>query len=158
MKPLQSFSRKVYSIVIAISILIEVMAVAVNSVSAQAQPTPSDDQVNVVASQIYCPVCQNITLDVCGTAACAQWRELIHEKLAQGETPAQIKNYFAQQYGDRVLAVPPRTGLNWLLYLLPAFILLAALILSVQFIHSHRVAPANSVSEVDEPTKEDRHE
>ena len=47
-------------------------------------PVPSDDQVNAIAKQLYCPVCENIPLDVCGTQACAQWRELIREKLAAG--------------------------------------------------------------------------
>ena len=42
---------------------------------------PSDDDVNEVAGQLYCPVCENIPLDVCPTQACGQWRDLIREKL-----------------------------------------------------------------------------
>lgn len=80
---------------------------------------PSDDDVNAIAKQLYCPVCENIPLDVCGTQACAQWRELIREKLSQGWSEPQIKQYFVDQYGDRVLATPPAEGLNWLVYLVP---------------------------------------
>jgi cytochrome c-type biogenesis protein CcmH/NrfF len=29
---------------------------------------PTDDEVNAIASQLYCPVCENIPLDACGTA------------------------------------------------------------------------------------------
>jgi cytochrome c-type biogenesis protein CcmH len=87
-------------------------------------PTPSDDDVNRVAKQMFCPVCENIPLDVCPTQACHEWRELIREKLAAGWTDEQIKQYFAAQYGDRVLAEPPRRGLNWLVYVLP-FVFLA---------------------------------
>jgi cytochrome c-type biogenesis protein CcmH len=83
------------------------------------RPTPSDNDVNRVAKQMFCPVCENIPLDVCPTQACSEWRELIREKLAAGWTDEQIKDYFAAQYGDRVLAEPPRQGLNWLVYLLP---------------------------------------
>ena len=82
-------------------------------VSAQA-PTPSDDDVNAIARQLFCPVCENTPLDVCPTQACAQWRALIREKLSQGWTADQIKQYFADQYGARVLAEPPQQGLNWL--------------------------------------------
>src|SRR5262245_61490434 len=82
-------------------------------------PTPSDNDVNRVARQLYCPVCENVPLDVCPTQACAEWRADIRERLAQGWTDEQIKAYFAQQYGDRVLAQPPARGLNLLLYLLP---------------------------------------
>lgn len=83
------------------------------------QPTPSDNEVNRVAKQMYCPVCENIPLDVCPTQACADWRELIRQKLAEGWSDQQIKDYFAQQYGVRVLAEPPASGLNWLVYILP---------------------------------------
>jgi cytochrome c-type biogenesis protein CcmH len=90
------------------------------AVSAQAPlPTPSDNQVNQVAHQLYCPVCENISLDVCPTQACAEWRELIRQKLALGWTEQQIKDYFAMQYGDRVLAEPPTRGLNLIVYILP---------------------------------------
>jgi len=94
----------------------------VGIVSAQ-QPTPSDDDVNRIARQMYCPVCENTPLDVCATQACAQWRELIREKLAAGWSDDQIKQYFVEQYGARVLAEPPRQGLNWLIYLVPPVLL-----------------------------------
>ena len=83
------------------------------------EPTPSDNEVNRVAKQMYCPVCENIPLDVCPTQACAEWRELIRLKMSEGWTDQQIKDYFVTQYGDRVLAEPPRRGWNWLVYVLP---------------------------------------
>ncbi len=98
--------------------------VVVKVASAQ-QPTPSDDQVNAIARQLYCPVCENIPLDVCSTAACAQWRELIRQKLADGWNEQQIKDYFVQQYGARVLGTPPAKGINWLVYVIPPLAILA---------------------------------
>jgi cytochrome c-type biogenesis protein CcmH len=111
---------------LAILVTLFFMAVAVTAVSAQTgtQPLPSDDEVNAVAKQLYCPVCENIPLDVCPTQACTQWRELIREKLAGGWTEDQIKMYFVDQYGDRVLATPPARGLNWLVYLIPPLAIL----------------------------------
>ncbi len=94
------------------------------AVSAQ-QPAPSDDQVNAIAKQLYCPVCENIPLDVCPTTACAQWRELIRQKLADGWDEQQIKTYFVEQYGARVLGTPPPKGINWLVYLVPPIAILA---------------------------------
>ena len=66
---------------------------------------PSDDEVNAIAKDLYCPVCENVPLDVCPTQACAQWRALIREKLIDGWSEQQIKQYFVDQYGDRVLAL-----------------------------------------------------
>ncbi|MCS7248871.1 MAG: cytochrome c-type biogenesis protein CcmH [Anaerolineales bacterium] len=90
----------------------------------------TDDQVNAIAKHLYCPVCENVPLDVCGTQACEQWRQLIRQKLAEGWSEAQIRQYFVEQYGDRVLATPPPRGINWLAYLVPPVaILLGAWIL-----------------------------
>ena len=100
-------------------------------VSAQDVPTPvSDDEVNAVAQGLYCPVCENIPLDVCPTQACAQWRELIREKLEQGWSEEQVKDYFVNQYGDRVLATPPVQGFNWVFYvIIPVALLGSAVVL-----------------------------
>ncbi|MCL5612181.1 MAG: cytochrome c-type biogenesis protein CcmH [Chloroflexi bacterium] len=88
-------------------------------------PTPTDDEVNRIAHQLYCPVCENTPLDVCPTEACRQWRDLIRQQLSQGWTEDQIKQYFIDQYGVRVVGEPPATGLNWLIYVLPPLIILA---------------------------------
>ena len=98
--------------------------------------TPSDDAVNAIARQLYCPVCENIPLDVCPTQACAQWRDLIREKLAQGWTEEQIKTYFVEQYGVRVLNEPPRQGWNWLIYIVPALFLIGGGILLFRLFRS----------------------
>ncbi len=111
-----------------LALALVIIILGVRGVAAQA-PTPSDDDVNAVARELYCPVCENIPLDVCPTTACAQWRELIRLKLSQGQSKEQIKQYFVAQYGDRVLAEPPRTGLNWLAYGLPPVIFLVGVYL-----------------------------
>jgi cytochrome c-type biogenesis protein CcmH len=90
--------------------------------------TPTDDQVNAIAKQLYCPVCENTPLDVCPTEACRQWRDLIRQQLSDGWTEDQIKEYFVANYGARVLAEPPRQGLNWLVYLIPPLIILGGAI------------------------------
>jgi len=104
-------------------LLIVLTACMVAPVLAQGQP-PTDDDVNEVAKELYCPVCENTPLDVCPTQACAQWRDLIRLKLSQGETEMQIKQYFVDNYGARVLNEPPREGLNWLAYIVPPVIIL----------------------------------
>jgi len=105
--------------------------------SARAQePTPTDDEVNRIAHQLYCPVCENTPLDVCPTEACRQWRDLIRQQLTEGWSESRIQQYFVQQYGARVLAEPPRTGLNWLVYLLPPLIILSGVIMLFRSLRS----------------------
>ena len=79
----------------------------------------SDDEVNEVAKDLFCPVCESTPLDVCPTQACADWRELIRTQLSEGQTREDIHEYFARQYGDGVLADPPARGFNLILWLFP---------------------------------------
>ena len=104
--------------------LVLLLAGLLTSVAFAQDNTPTDDEVNAVAHQLYCPVCENTPLDVCPTEACRQWRELIRTQLSEGMTEDQIKDYFVANYGARVLAEPPLTGLNWLVYILPPTIIL----------------------------------
>jgi cytochrome c-type biogenesis protein CcmH len=98
-----------------------VVALAWFAASPVGAQTPSvDDEVNRIAKTLYCPVCPNTPLDVCNTQACADWRKQIKEMLIQGKSEQQIRDYFVQQFGERVLGAPPAEGFNWIAYILPA--------------------------------------
>jgi cytochrome c-type biogenesis protein CcmH len=102
----------------------------------------TDDDVNRVAHQLYCPVCENIPLDVCPTQACTQWRATIREKLVAGWTDQQIMDYFAAQYGERVLARPSTRGLNVLVWVIPPILLAAGAFVLWRFLRQvHAAAP-----------------
>ncbi|MDK1029052.1 MAG: cytochrome c-type biogenesis protein CcmH [Anaerolineae bacterium] len=87
---------------------------------------PSDDEVNAIAKNLFCPVCPNTPLDMCPTLACKAWREDIRNMLAEGKSEAQIRQSFMDYYGPRVLSEPPRTGFYWLTYAVPPIIIAAA--------------------------------
>jgi cytochrome c-type biogenesis protein CcmH len=128
------------------------MALLAAASAARAQaPTPSADDVNRVARQLYCPVCQNIPLDVCPTDACAKWRDTIREKLALGWTDQQILDYFRAQYGDRVLANPTAQGFNLLIWIIPPIVLAAGALFLWSFLRgaAPRPAPAETAPPAD---------
>jgi len=102
----------------------------------------TDDQVNAIAKQLFCPICENIPLDVCPTQACAQWRDTIREKIAIGWSEDQIKDYFVLQYGERVLAKPRTTGLSLYVWLIPPVGILLAAIFFAFYIRSARMKTA----------------
>jgi cytochrome c-type biogenesis protein CcmH len=79
----------------------------------------SDDEVNAIAKDLFCPVCESTPLDVCPTQACADWREVIRTKLSEGQSAEEIREYFALQYGARALAEPPREGFTLAVWILP---------------------------------------
>ncbi len=131
-----------FSLIILMVGLVALFPVDVVNAQDSTPSGPSDDQVNAIAKQLYCPVCENIPLDVCPTQACAQWRELIREKLSDGWTEDEIKTYFVAQYGDRVLASPPATGLNWLIYIIPPLVIIAGIYILFRALLTWKQAPA----------------
>jgi cytochrome c-type biogenesis protein CcmH len=114
------------------SLLFTLLLAGFATTTASAQgPTPTDDEVNRIAKQLYCPVCESTPLDVCPTEACRQWRDVIRTMLSEGRSEAEIKQHFVTQYGARVLAEPPNRLAS---YLVPAIaILLGVLMLARGF-------------------------
>jgi cytochrome c-type biogenesis protein CcmH len=140
-----------------ILLALAVLALAwVGRASAQT-PLPSDDEVNAIAKQLFCPVCENTPLDVCATQACAQWRELIRKQLSEGWSADQIKEYFATQYGVRVLSEPPRQGLNWLIYIIPPALMLLGVYILFRALQSMRKPAALDAVEAEEVSTQDEY-
>ncbi len=110
-----------------IVILILVLSGLANATVFAQDSTPTDDEVNAIAKDLFCPVCENTPLDVCPTDACKEWREEIRGMLAEGKTEKEIKQHFVDYYGARVLSEPPRTGFNWLIYVVPPIVIVAGI-------------------------------
>ena len=75
----------------------------------------SDDAVRHVASQLRCVVCQNLSVADSPSEMARQMREVIRERLGQGETEEQIIHYFEERYGAWVRLSPS----GWLVWVLP---------------------------------------
>lgn len=85
------------------------------------------DEVNRLSRMLYCPVCENVPLDVCGTAACARWRAQVRTLLEQGKTEDEVINYFVEQFGQSVVGTPQDPTLKFLSWAVP----LAAVVIGV---------------------------
>ena len=127
------------------TILLALILAGLGSAAVFAQgPTPTDDDVNRIAKQLFCPVCENTPLDVCPTEACRQWRDLIRQMLSEGKTEQEIKDYFVLNYGARVLSEPPRSGFNWLVYVIPPMVIVAGVFILFRAMRSWMHSPETS--------------
>lgn len=122
---------KTKSLLSALLITVLLLLVFVSPTSADDIIPVNEDDVNEIAEKLYCPVCENVPLDVCPTQACADWRTVIREMLEEGKSEDEIIAHFSTQYGWNVLPMPPRVGLNWLIYILPPVIFVGAIVLLV---------------------------
>ncbi len=83
-----------------------------------------DLKVREVAKTLRCAVCQSESVWESNALLARQMRELIRERLKEGQSPGEIRAYFLSRYGDYILLEPRKQGLNWLLWGGPFLLLL----------------------------------
>ncbi len=107
---------------------------------------------------LVCPVCPAETIDQAQVQLAKQMRALVREKLAEGWSRQQILDLFVESYGEEVLAAPPKSGFNLLVWIVPpvgvagALGLLASVVLAMRRSNS-AVGPA-SAEDAQEPDHE----
>lgn len=77
---------------------------------------PLQAQVRAIALTLRCVVCQTESLWESKSETARQMREVIRERLTQGQSPDEVRAYFVSRYGDYILLAPRKTGVNWLLW------------------------------------------
>jgi cytochrome c-type biogenesis protein CcmH len=116
------------------------IVLAASVILAQGPATPTlrpvtDNEVNRIAKNLYCPVCQNVPLEVCDTAACERWRAQIRDLLAQGKTEPEIREYFIQQFGRVTVGTPTDAVSHALTVVLPfTLIALIGIVIAVSLV------------------------
>ncbi len=79
----------------------------------------ADVAADEIAEQL---ICQCGCGRVLSTHVCATQEEMlaiIEQQLAQGQSQQEILDYFVTQYGEQVLASPPKRGFNLTAWILP---------------------------------------
>src|SRR5262245_55076990 len=78
-----------------------------------------EPEVYEIASQLRCVVCQNLSVADSPSETAYQMRGVIRERLASGERPDQVIQYFVDKYGEWILLEPRRHGFTLVVWLLP---------------------------------------
>ena len=65
-----------------------------------------------------CPTCQT-TLELSNAPIAERMREFIRERIAAGDSEEEIEAALVGQFGEAVLASPPKEGFNLLAWVLP---------------------------------------
>ena len=76
-----------------------------------------------VEDEVMCDTC-NVPLNVAESARADQLRKEIRVKIARGESKQQIKDELKATYGDKILALPPKSGFSLAAYLVPILVAL----------------------------------
>ena len=81
--------------------------------AAEAPPTPSD-----VEDEVLCPTCET-TLDQSNSPVARRMKAFIRARIAAGDSKGEIKAKLVDDFGEQILASPPRKGFNLLAWWLP---------------------------------------
>jgi cytochrome c-type biogenesis protein CcmH len=83
------------------------------ALAAEAPPTPSD-----VEDEVLCPTCET-TLDQSNSPVARRMKAFIRARIAAGDSKDEIKAKLVADFGEGILASPPREGFNLLAWWLP---------------------------------------
>ena len=86
----------------------------VPAAAAAKDPTLTD-----LEDEIMCPVCPGETLEQSNSPAAQQVERFIAARIRAGDSKQEIKDKLVAQYGQRILAAPPKEGFDLLAWLLP---------------------------------------
>jgi len=115
----------------------------------------TEDQVYAIARELMCPVCAGQTVAESSSTLAVQMRQIIRERLGQGQTRDQIIAYFVAQFGEQVLASPPRRGGGLLIWLIAPAALCAGFAVLQRFV---RRSPGGARPPRSQPTPRESEE
>jgi cytochrome c-type biogenesis protein CcmH len=82
--------------------------------------------VNEVAREVRCPTC-NTPLDVSNSPAASDMKAFIAERIDRGWDKARIIDALRVEFGDGVLATPPKSGFDLIAWVVPGLAVLAGI-------------------------------
>jgi cytochrome c-type biogenesis protein CcmH len=93
---------------------------------------------------LRCPVCLNLSVQDSPSELARDMRDLVRERVKQGDSERQVLGYFIARYGEWVLMKPPAHGVSLFVWVLPAVVIVAggALVVLAMRRWVGRTAPA----------------
>ncbi len=109
----------------ALAVLLALAALGATTASA------AQTSLTEIESEVMCPVCGTL-LALAESPQAQREKAFIARLIAAGRDKEQIKDALVAEYGEEVLALPPRSGFDLSAYLVPAIaFVLAAVALAV---------------------------
>ena len=147
-------------IILALFAALAIVAVA-TACSLREGISPLELQAQGLNEAIMCPVCPGESIDQSRNPLAIQMRGIVVDKLEQGWSGDQIKDFFVERYGPSVLLSPPREGFSLAVWVVPPIVLIGAgisLYLVLKLMRGPRTVQPRRLEETEQLTDDERDE
>jgi cytochrome c-type biogenesis protein CcmH len=141
-------------------ILVLALAMAASAHAQEASPTVADPVTNrravSLAEQLRCLVCQNQSIAESNAELAVDLRKQINEQIAGGRSDSEILRFMVERYGDFVLYRPPFNAATLVLWLGPALLLLAGIVILVVNLRRRRMRQGEQLPDAEQIAQAER--
>jgi cytochrome c-type biogenesis protein CcmH len=142
----------------AVRRLLTALCAALILITAAAPAVASVDVLGL-EQQLKCPTCQ-VPLNVSNAPSAVRIKAYIEAKAAAGWSASQIEQSLVQQFGRDILATPPKSGFDLIVWLVPAALIIAGLVaiplIARAWIRRNRAAAVGTTASPEELERLDR--
>lgn len=131
------------------AVLSFLLAMAVAPAIVIAQAADQERLARQIETELIAPCCWSQQVSQHESPAATEIRADIRQRLAAGQAHDDILDADVGEYGQRILAVPPAAGFNYLLFTLPPLLFLVTAVLVFGFVR--RAARRGQMSQAAEP-------
>ena len=104
----------------AASLASSAAALALLACTTAVSPLPESEQrAQAIDNSLICPICPGETIDRSQVQLAKDMQVIVRQQIDEGRSDDEIRQFFVDRYGERVLAAPPREGFHWLVWGLP---------------------------------------
>lgn len=90
-------------------------------------------QAQAIGRDIRCAVCQGMSIADSPSSTAQSMMDRVREMVQAHQSEVEIQHYFIERYGEWIILTPKKTGLNWIVWLLPAFFAMGGVFIIYRF-------------------------
>ncbi len=100
-----------------------------------------------LTASMRCPTCQNQAINDSDAPVSGDMRDRVYQLLHEGRSDMEIRDHMVQRFGEYILYNPRLEGRTYLLWGLPAVLVVAGGILVMLLVRARRNASARALSD-----------
>jgi cytochrome c-type biogenesis protein CcmH len=138
--------------IIFLLLIIPIQLYAVDKNPIEFANVEQEERFSNLINELRCVVCQNQSVADSNAELAQDVRDLVRNKILEGQTDQQITDFLVERYGDFVLYNPPLKPKTYVLWLGPLVLVLLAFFVFIYFIRSHARSTQSTLTEKERNT------